>query len=366
MAKIKMNTIELTEKLISFESTAEKYSECLNGLEFVEKYIRNNCSQIHINKYVHNGVYSILFSTQESLKFKKLMVGHLDVVPGNSKQFIPYIENGFLYGRGASDMKGPVAAMINAIIQYRIAFEDLMNRENIGLYLSTDEEQGGFDCSGYFVTIPELEYETIFVPDSLPNDTLTVSQKGFVILNLIANGKPAHGSEPWNGENAIDILIGAASKIKARYKNMDLEMPSLNLSKISGGTAINQVPDFAELTFDFRYFNPADKIKFVSAIEKLCEKNVSLSYKIQFEGNAVNLNSENKEFKKFIKILENENIDYKIGKETGSSDARFFNSSANCIMFMPQCGGAHEDIECIEIKSLIKFEEIVLKYISAV
>jgi len=286
------------------------------------------------------------------------------VVPGEIKNFTPRVKGGKIYGRGTCDMKGVDAAMINAFISTN-------TNENVALYLSTDEEVGGEDGAGYLSKLKDLSYKSIYVPDSMPDYTLTIGQKGFEEINLIATGKPAHGSEPWLGENAIEILMDNAIKIKSEFdkhfisnlEGRDMNKPTMNIGMIKGGTAINQVPSSAYLTLDIRYFEEKEKNEFLNLIKNLAKKSSNIRVSRTMSGNPISLSLENEMILAFIKVLKLNKIKYKIGKELGSSDARFFAKCKGCIMFTPICGGAHEDIEWINIDSLKKFEKITKDYI---
>lgn len=360
-----MDTNKLIEKLIEFESTESNYVQCVKCLEFIKDYARKSNRHIFSYDFENNKKRSILLSTKNNFDFNLLMIGHIDVVPAPSAMFQPRIINGKIHGRGSSDMKGVVAAMINTII-------NIKSDKNIGLYISSDEEQGGFDCSGKFSKTNGLKYRIIFNPDSLPNNTLTIGQKGFTIIKLIAKGRTAHGSEPWLGDNAIEKLVQVISEIKHK-QNITIiqsnaqsagiiDRPTLNVSNLIGGSAINQVPDHAECIIDIRYYYDAEKYEILNKIYHIC-KNHKIILTTIIEGNPTNVNKDTKEIKKFLKILSKNKVTYRIARETGSSDARFFPNADSYILFSPLCSEAHQSDEWVDIKSLAIYEKCLQEYI---
>lgn len=351
-----MNTLNLCKKLISYRSVTNNREICKEIVEFVIDYIQKGREKVYIRRFVYEGRQSVLFTTQDSLEIDFLMVGHLDVVPGEESLYIPKERKGILYGRGACDMKGTVSAMIQV-------FKDSTSKKNIGLYLSTDEEEGGEYGAGKIVGIEGFSCNTVFVPDSLPNWTLTVGQKGVDIIKISSKGKSCHSSELWLGKNAIDILIGAYGDLKKEYNGENRnESVTVSLNKIQGGNAVNVVPEKAEIVLDVRYPTEKDRLYFLKRLKNLCNRR-NIKWEVMARGECINVEVEDVRIKRFLNIVLKRGIEYRIDKECGSSDARYFNNATACIMFMPVCGGAHEDEEWLNIETLYVFEDILREYV---
>ena len=179
--------------------------------------------------------------------------GHLDVVPGAPRQFDPEVEGDRLYGRGAYDMKGALAAMLVAFpppdrvppgVRVRLAIvgdEESEESEDRGTdYLVGNGLVGDFAITGE------------------PTDLqVGVAAKGVLALRITVGGLSAHGSTPWLGENAILAAIGLFHGIEslpfATEGSEHFTRPSVNLGRIRGGEALNQVPDRCEIDVDIRY-----------------------------------------------------------------------------------------------------------------
>ena len=86
---------------------------------------------------------------------------------------------------------------------------------------------------------------------------IVVVQKGLIHIKVKIKGKSAHGAYPWQGMNAIDLAIGALSKIRSHkfvYKKYPyLRPPTINIGKISGGDKVNMVADWCEFELDLRF-----------------------------------------------------------------------------------------------------------------
>lgn len=351
-----MKTLDLCKKLITYKSVTNDSQECNKILDFVIGYFKKENPKIYFKEFVHKGRRSLLFTTKDSFEIDFLMVGHLDVVSGEDSLFKPKQRNGLLYGRGACDMKGTVSAMIQVIL-------NVNSEKNIALFLSVDEEEGGVNGAGYFSKINELSYEVVFVPDSLANWTLTVAQKGVEMIKLRTFGKCAHSSEPWEGSNAVERLILNYQKLLSSCSfGCEKDDSTIVLTKIVGGEAMNQIPGYAELIFDFRYFEKKDREKLFGELKKLSKKE-GVDYEVVAQGNPVCVRENNPFIKKFTKMIARNKINYVVGKECGTSDVRYFCNAKACIMFMPLCGGAHECVEWVDIESLYTFEKLAKEFI---
>ncbi len=182
--------------------------------------------------------------------------GHIDTVPLGAAQwkvdaFGASMEGGRLYGRGASDMKGGVAAFVVAALK---AAEELKRGPGVTLVITADEECG---CGGaaHLVAKGGLlgEVGALVIGEPTANYPL-VGHKGALWLEATTRGITAHGSMPERGDNAIYKAAAAIS----RLRKFDFEAPShalmgtptLNVGTIRGGLNINSVPDVSVIGID--------------------------------------------------------------------------------------------------------------------
>lgn len=200
---------------------------------------------------------NLIFSTSDDEKGSLVIHGHMDTVPAGSREtwkFDPFgaeIVNGRLYGRGAADMKGPLAALAETMILYK---EE--NHSNPLVMLATSKEETG--CMGAEEVAKSsllngVSFGVCAEPTSL---NVLVGEKGTFWHRVVVEGKSAHGSRPLEGTNAIDLCIRALQVLRAQeyeYEEDDLMgEPTMNLGAISGGTTINVVPDHCEAEIDMR------------------------------------------------------------------------------------------------------------------
>ena len=183
-----------------------------------------------------------------------LLAPHLDTVPGAGMTIDPFageIREGRIYGRGASDTKGTMAAMLWAITQTDVS----RLHAQVGFIGLMDEEM---DQLGSIAAAKTQSADLVIAGE--PTDLNVVyTHKGTCWLRLEAIGKAAHGSLPEHGINAIDALTAAYRNLRTAFPNLCraedkplLGPPTFSIGKISGGTKINVVPDRASAEIDIR------------------------------------------------------------------------------------------------------------------
>lgn len=166
---------------------------------------------------------------------------HMDTVP-------PFIQSSEdderIYGRGACDAKGIIAAQINAAEKLRAA-----GVQEVGLLFTVDEEQGS---RGAQIANLEKPGGVEYLINGEPTDNkLASATKGSIGLNLRTRGRAAHSAYPEQGESAIEKLLDVLERIRQCEWPVDdvLGPTTCNIGVISGGTRANVVPDsaFADL-----------------------------------------------------------------------------------------------------------------------
>lgn len=189
---------------------------------------------------------------------KSLMLsGHLDTVPayGMENPFSGEIRDGRLYGRGACDMKGPLAAMIYALI--------CLKREGIrlkgDLYFTgvIDEEEKGKGVEELIKHGPYTDGAIVGEPTQLK---MAIGNKGLEWIDIEVYGKTVHGGEMEKGINAISKAVKLIKKVEDEYlpklrekKHPVLGSPTLNFGTISGGDQPSTVPGICRMKVDRRW-----------------------------------------------------------------------------------------------------------------
>ena len=205
------------------------------------------------------GDREVLMSRAGDGPVKIVFHGHLDVVPGRADQFEPRIDGDRLFGRGAYDMKGALGAMMLAICELSANPPDGATVEFV---MVPDEEraQPGVNASEMLVA-DGLRADMVICGE--PTDMLVgVQAKGVLILEVEVEGRAAHGSTPWLGDNAIIRALEVYRRIESLpFTNASTPLfarPSVNLGRISGGDAVNKVPDRCHMDVDIRYLPGQD------------------------------------------------------------------------------------------------------------
>lgn len=216
-----------------------------------------------------------------------LYSGHLDTVPYDPDgwSYDPLGEriDERLYGRGTTDMKGAIAAMVEVARYYATA--EATPPMTLEFAFVSDEEIGGNAGVKALLEADRLEADTCVIGEptcTTDAHSLTVADRGSIWVTLEATGKAAHGSRPMLGTNAIDRLWDAITTIRERLESRPLSIPApvepileesleyyapsmgrevarnlfrhptINLGTISGGEAVNSVPRSARARLDVR------------------------------------------------------------------------------------------------------------------
>jgi succinyl-diaminopimelate desuccinylase len=215
-----------------------------------------------------------------------VMNGHLDTFPaGEAARWTvpPYageIRDGCLYGRGTSDMKVGVAAALMTLRLLAARRHEFAGE--LVLTLAGDEESGSAWGTEWLLrNVPEASGDAMLNGDAGAPEVLRFGEKGRVWLRVTAFGKASHGAHVHLGENAIDRLMAALARFTTLH-NLAAPVPAdiiaaiaeaapiseplsgageaktlthitVNIGTISGGSAINIVPDRAESLIDIRF-----------------------------------------------------------------------------------------------------------------
>jgi succinyl-diaminopimelate desuccinylase len=194
--------------------------------------------------------------------------GHTDVVPTGPLEtwshppFTPTIVDGQLYGRGAADMKGSLAAMVVAAEQF---VTDFPNHEGRLAFLITSDEEG-IAINGTVKVVDWLQQQEITPRWCLVGEPSSTSQTGDTIKNgrrgslgcrLTIKGKQGHVAYPHLAANPIHLGIPALNELAREIWDQGNDFfpaTSFQISNINGGTgATNVIPGTLEVLFNFRF-----------------------------------------------------------------------------------------------------------------
>lgn len=252
-----MKVEKLAEKLISFETVSPV--EDIEIFEFLADQLESEGLAVEIHDI--NGVKSLTAETGENGK-SICFSGHLDVVPpeGNwetTEPFEPVIQDGKLYGRGATDMKGDVAAMVKAFVDLH---RDPDFRDRATLMITGDEEIGGEDgtkhlLERYAEDSHRFDYAIVGEPTDLDIQTGT---RGVLWLNVELEGDTIHTTRSDRADaNVIEELPEAMNRIRELEfdysEKTTLPPPSIEIGSVNTDETYNSLPGKAVIGADIRY-----------------------------------------------------------------------------------------------------------------
>ena len=183
-----------------------------------------------------------------------MFCGHLDTVgtDGMDRPFAPDENGGRLYGRGAQDMKGGVAAMIDAA---RVVAERGLGRGRLIVAAVVDEEYASIGADA-LVSAWTADAAVVTEPTDL---NIGIGHKGFAWLEIETRGRAAHGSRPKDGRDAIMRMGRVLGRLEALDRDLQsrpshpiMATGSLHASIISGGREWSSYPDRCHLQVERR------------------------------------------------------------------------------------------------------------------
>ena len=301
--------------------------------------------------------------------------GHTDVVPTGdpddweSDPFTPEIRDGLLYGRGACDMKGSLAAMITACEAF--IEEHPEHRGSIGFLITSDEEGPAIDGTVKVVETLEARDEKIDwclvgEPSSTNRlgDIIKTGRRGSHNARLVIHGKQGHVAYPHLAENPIHLAAPAIAELARTEwdQGNDFFPPTtFQISNIRGGTgATNVIPGSVELLMNFRYSTETNHHRLERQVAGILDGH-GLNYDIEWnlsgkpfltaEGELVQAAQE--------AILEVTEKPARLSTSGGTSDGRFIApTGAQVLELGPINATIHQVNECVSVDDLERLSAI--------
>lgn len=256
------DTLDLTLDLIRRRSVTPEDAGCL---PLIAQRLERKGFRIEHLRY---GEVDNLWATHGEAGPLLMFLGHTDVVPTGpveawlSDPFEPVVRDGLLYGRGAADMKGSVAAMVVALEQFVTAHPDHAGR--VGLLLTSDEEGVAIDgvrkvAEHFRATGERIDWCVVGEPSAKEKlgDLIRVGRRGSLSGTLTVRGIQGHVAYPEKARNPIHAVAPALSELAAEIwdkGNDDFPPTSFQISNLNAGTGANNViPGTLTALFNFRY-----------------------------------------------------------------------------------------------------------------
>jgi succinyl-diaminopimelate desuccinylase len=287
--------------------------------------------------------------------------GHLDVVPGRPEQFVPRVEGDRLVGRGSYDMKGGLAAMMCAL-------RDLAEQDHVCVR---------------FVCVPDEESEDIerrtsddlvrrgavgdFAITGEPTGLhVGIQAKGVLACRLLIHGRAAHGSTPWLGDNAVLKAIDVFRRIETlpftRESSELFDRPSINLGRISGGDALNKVPDECQMVLDIRYLPDQDPGDILEQIRAIPDVSVVRTF-IHPPAHVSRTNPYVVALSQAVgRLTGGESMS--VGRDGASDAVSFLRAGIPAVEFGPAGAGHHGPEEWVSITSLSRYRQALTDFVT--
>ncbi len=284
-------TFELARELISRRSVTPDDAGCQQLIS--ERLARLGCH----SENLRYGDVDNLWLTHGKGEPLFVFLGHTDVVPPGPEgewqtpPFEPAVRDGLLYGRGAADMKGSVAAMVVALEQFLINHPD--HAGTVGLLLTSDEE--GVATNGIQRVIEDyfkpnsihIDYCLVGEPSSNEHtgDMIKNGRRGSLGAQLLVYGTQGHVAYPQLADNPFHKASQAlAALCETQWDRGNKEFPptSFQISNIHAGTgADNVIPGTLEVLFNFRFSTEVTADELKQRVESLLTSH-GLDYEIKW------------------------------------------------------------------------------------
>ncbi|MET0046715.1 MAG: succinyl-diaminopimelate desuccinylase [Sedimenticola sp.] len=295
--------------------------------------------------------------------------GHTDVVPPgrseawNSDPFAPEIRDGLLYGRGAADMKGSLAAMVTAVESFVEKHPD--HSGSIAFLITSDEE--GIATHGTVKVIEALEARGEKIDYCLVCEPSSTERVGDIVKNgrrgslngiLTVFGKQGHVAYPHLASNPVHTAAAALARLSAETwdeGNRHFPPTSFQISNINAGTgAENVIPGEMEVLFNFRFSTELDETEIRKRVHTILDVegvNYDLSWRLS--GHPF-LTPEGALIEAVEKaISETTGYNTELSTSGGTSDGRFIApTGAQVVELGPLNATIHQVNECVSVSDL--------------
>lgn len=315
-----------------------------------------------------------------------LMDGHQDTVPVEGMTippFEPTIRDGRLYGRGACDVKGGLAAMLAAFS--RLVLEKPRSAANVIMCCSCDEEftATGVKAVAKLWTDPAKKHPLISGPPDMamsaePTDLhIVVAHRGATRWKIQTIGKACHSSRPSEGINAIYRMADLLVVLEHFANDLPTMVPShplcgpatLSVGRIEGGISVNTVPDECTIEIDRRVLPGEDGVKVMQQVEDYLRQRLDVNFRMLppwLIGESLSDHNNGAWADQLLKVIERRvGPRKKIGVPYGTNVSRFAITGVPSLVFGPgSILQAHTADEWIDLNELRQAAEIYFDFCS--
>lgn len=295
--------------------------------------------------------------------------GHTDVVPSgpsskwDSPPFQPTMRDGYLYGRGAADMKGSLAAWIVALEQFLAQHPD--HKGSLALLITSDEEGPFVDGTTRVVDTLEARNEKmdwciVGEPSStkMVGDVIKNGRRGSLTADIHAKGKQGHVAYPHLVDNPIHKVAPALAELSTTKwdEGNDFFPPtSFQIANINGGTgASNVVPGHVDIQCNFRYSTEVTADQLTALVEAILDKH-QVDYDIKWTYNGSPFLTASGALVEACQhaIRKHTGLETELSTAGGTSDGRFIAPTGAQVVELGPCNATiHQINECVKAEDL--------------
>jgi succinyl-diaminopimelate desuccinylase len=366
-----LTTLALVQRLVALESVSPADAGCQNiiaeqllAMDFKAENFRFNSVN---NVWLRRGLGPPVFA----------FAGHTDVVPAGpleqwqSPPFVPTLRNGYLYGRGAADMKASLAAMVIACQRFVHGHPE--HPGSIALLLTSDEEGPAVDGTARVVEILEQRNEKITwclvgepTSDQLLGDVIKHGRRGSFHGQLRLYGLQGHVAYPHLADNPIHRFGSALAELAAEQwdQGNDYFPPTtFQISNIHAGTgATNMIPGHLDVMFNFRYSTEVTCQNLKQRVAALLDRH-KLRYDLEWTHSGKPFITPKGELLSACQsaIIDIAGITPRLSTSGGTSDGRFIApTGAQVVELGPVNTTIHQANECVKIDDIEMLSDIYL------
>ena len=365
-------TLALTQELMSLSSVTPEDKGCQARLAELLAPLGFVCETIQ------SGDVTNLWARKGTAQPLVVFAGHTDVVPTGplekwqSHPFQPTLRDGRLYGRGASDMKTSIAAMVVACEEFTASHPD--HKGSIGFLITSDEEGPAIDgtvvvCNALKARGEQLDYCIVGEPTSAKTlgDMIKNGRRGTMSGKLTVKGIQGHIAYPQLARNPIHQAAPALAELVAEQWDAGNEyyLPtSWQISNIHGGTgASNVIPGEVVIDFNFRFSTASTVEGLQQRVHAILDKH-GLEYDLKWTvGGLPFLTPRGDLSDALSKAIKDETgLETELSTTGGTSDGRFIAQICpQVIEFGPPNDSIHKIDEHIEVRYIDPLKNIYRK-----
>ena len=371
------NTLDLAKSLISQASITPDDKGCQSIM--IER-LKKIGFEVHSLKFADVDNF---WATRGSSGPIFAFAGHTDVVPAgnedewNTVPFEPTIKDGYLYGRGAADMKGGLAAMVTATESF---VKDNPNHKGTIAFLITSDEEG-VAINGTVKVMDYLKENNQKIDFCLLGEPSSTSVTGDVIKNgrrgslngvINVNGKQGHVAYPHLAKNPIHLFSQALSDLCSQEWDSGNEYfpaTSFQVSNIHSGDGVtNVIPGKAKIMFNFRYSTETTKEELMAKVYEILD-NHKIDYTIDWSHSGYPFLTPVGDLVSACvsAVEETKDITPELSTSGGTSDGRFIAQEGTQIVELgPVNATIHQVNESILVEDLEDLSHIYSKVLSKI